>query len=116
MKIQKLVYIESLSGRGIDSIEDIISDKRLIKFLWIELILNPELVQSLKSYTDNALVRDALTDALSWYLAFRWIFHENIPLDDLHKRGVIVPYRLRDGVYRQNIRGFLKGLVYAGLC
>ncbi|MCC7201841.1 MAG: hypothetical protein IT393_04140 [Nitrospirae bacterium] len=116
MKIQKLVYIDSLSGRGIDSVEDIINDKRLIKFLWVELILNPELVQGLKSCMDENVVRDALTNALSWYLAFRWIFHENIPLDDLHNRGVIVPYRVRDGVYRQNIRGFLKGLVYAGLC
>lgn len=116
MKTLNLVYIDSISGKGIDTIDDIIRDERLIKHLWIELILNPELVRSFKSYTDEVAVKDALTDALSWYLAFRWVFPENIPLDELHKRGVIVPYRVRDRVYRQKIRGFLKGLLHAGLC
>ena len=116
MKTLRFVYIDAISGKGIETIDDIIRDERLVKHLWIEFTLNPEMVRSFKSYIGNVNVRDALTDALSWYIAFRWIFPENTPLDELHKNGVIVPYRVRDKVYRQKLRSFLKGLLHAGLC
>ena len=116
MKIPNLVYINAISGKGIDNIEDIIRDERLVKHLWIEFILNPELVRGFRSYTSDVAIKDALTDALSWYLAFRWIFPENSSLDELHKEGVITPYKIRDTVYRQKLRSFLKGLSHAGLC
>ena len=116
MKTLTLVYIDSISGKGIDTMDDIIRDKRLVKHLWIEFILNPELVRGFRSYTSDVVIKDALTDALSWYLAFRWIFFENSSLDELHKAGVITPYKIRDAVYRQKLRSFLKGLSHAGLC
>ena len=115
MKILNLSYIDSISGKDINTIDDIVRDERLIKHLWIELILNPAIVRKVKPYTDSVGIRDALIDALSWYLAFRWIFPENTSLDELHKEGVITPYRVRNRVYRQKIRGFLKGLIHAGL-
>ena len=116
MNTLKLVYLDSISGTRINSIEDIIRDERLIKHLWIEVILNPEMVLNLKSYTDDSNIRNTLTDALSWYLAFRWIFPENAALVELHKSGVIVPYRISNMIYRQQNRSFLKGLLHAGLC
>lgn len=116
MKIPHLVYISSISGRDIGSAEELIRDERLFKHLWTEFILNPDLIRSLTSYADNNNIKDAITDALSWYLAFRWIFPDNPTLDELYKNGVIVPYRISNKVYRQKIRGFLKGLLYAGLC
>jgi len=116
MRTLNLVYIDSISGKSIKSIEDIIRDKRLIKHLWIEVILNPEVVLNLKSYRDDANIRNVLTDALSWYLAFRWIFPENAALDELCKSGVVVPYRISNMIYRQKNRSFLKGLLHVGLC
>jgi hypothetical protein len=116
MKTLNLVYIDSISGKSIKSIEDIIRDERLIKHLWIEVILNPEVVLNLKSYTDDANIRNVLTDALSWYLAFRWIFPENAALEELQKSRLITPYRISNMIYRQNNRNFLKGLLHAGLC
>lgn len=116
MKTLNLVYIDSISGKSIETIEDIIRDERLIKHLWIELILNPEMVINLKSYTDDSNIRNALTDALSWYLAFRWIFLENAALEELHKSRLIIPYRISNMIYRQKNRSFLKGLLHAGLC
>lgn len=116
MKTLNLVYIDSISGKSIKSTEDIIRDERLIKHLWIEFILNPEMVMNLKSYADDVNIRYALTDALSWYLAFRWIFSENAALDELHKGGVIVHYKISNMIYRQKSRSFLKGLLHAGLC
>ncbi len=116
MKTLNLVYLDSISGKSIKSIEDVIRDERLIKHLWIEVILNPDVVLNLKSYRDDANIRNVLTDALSWYLAFRWIFPENAALDELHKSGLITPYRISNMIYRQKSRSFLKGLLHAGLC
>jgi len=116
MKTLNLVYLDSISGKSLKSIEDIIRDERLIKHLWIEVILNPEVVLNLKSYTDDSNIRNVFTDALSWYLAFRWIFPENVALDELYNSGAIVPYRISNIVYRQKNRNFLKGLLHAGLC
>ena len=116
MKKLALVFLDSISGKKIETIEDVIRDERLIKHLWIELLLNPEMVINLKSYTSDPDVRNALTDALSWYLAFRWIFPENAALDELHKSGLITTYRISNMIYRQKSRSFLKGLLHAGLC
>lgn len=116
MQILNLSYIDSISSKDISTIDDIIRDERLVKHLWIEFILNPDIVRRVKPYIGNIPIKDALTDALSWYLAFRWIFPENIPLDELQREGVITPYRVTASLYRQKIRGFLKGLIHAGLC
>ncbi len=116
MQTLNLVYLDSISGKSIKSIEDVIRDGRLIKHLWIEVILNPDVVLNLKSYRDDENIRNVLTDALSWYLAFRWIFPENAVLEELHKSGLITPYRISNMIYRQKSRSFLKGLLHAGLC
>jgi len=69
MKKLTLVYLDSISDKSIETIEDIIRNERLIKHLWIELILNPEVVTDLKSYTVDPDIMKAFTDALSWYLS-----------------------------------------------
>lgn len=116
MKKLQIVYLNSISGNAINNAEDIISDERLVKHLWIELILNPEIVVSLKPYTENIKIKKAITDALSWYLAFRWIFPENPSLEKTYKYGGAVPYKITVRIYRQKNREFLKGLLHAGLC
>lgn len=119
MKTLNLVFIDSISAKSIETIEDIIRDERLIKHLWIELILNPEMVTNVtnvKAYPDDSSIRTALTDALSWYLAFRWIFPENAALEELNKGRLIIPCKISHQIYRQKNRSFLKGLLHAGLC
>lgn len=111
-----LVYLDSISVKSINSIEDIVRDERLIKHLWIEVILNPGVVLELKAYSGDTSLRNVLTDALSWYLAFRWIFPKNAALEELHKNDLITPYRISNMIYRQKNRNFLKGLLHAGLC
>lgn len=111
-----IVYLDSISGNEINNTEDIIRDERLVKHLWIEIILNPELIVRLKPYADNNKIKNAINDALSWYLAFRWIFRENSSLEYTYINGGAVPYKVTGRLYRQKNREFLKGLLHAGLC
>ncbi|MBI5193107.1 MAG: hypothetical protein HZA08_06660 [Nitrospirae bacterium] len=116
MKRLQIVYLDSISANEINNTEDIISDERLLKHLWLELILNPEIVVRLKPYAENIKIKKAIIDALSWYLAFRWIFPENTSLENTYKYGGAVPYKITARIYRQKNREFLKGLLHAGLC
>jgi hypothetical protein len=116
MKTLNFVFINSLSKEDVKTIEDVLSNERLRKYLWLEFILNPEMVKACKSYTKNPIVKDGLTDALSWYLAFRWILPENKVIEELHKDKIIKPYRIKLSIYREKRRNFLKGLIHARLC
>jgi hypothetical protein len=116
MKLPDFVYLNSISKEDIRTIEDLLKNKRLRKYLWIEFILNPEAVKLSESCMENAIIKESLTDALSWYLAFRWLFQKNEILEKLHKRKTIIPYRIRDNIYRQKRRSFLKGILHARLC
>lgn len=106
------VFLNSIS-KDIKTIEDVLRNERLRKYLWIEFILNPTLVKYAESYTT---VKDSLADALSWYLAFRWLFPKNEILEYLHGEKTIMPYRIKDDIYRRWSRVFLKGILHAGLC
>ena len=110
------VYINSISKEDITTIRDVLRNKRLTKYLWIEFIFNPPIVELGKLYMENAVVKDSLIDALSWYLAFRWLFPENKMLEAMYKKKKIAPYRITDDVYRQKRRCFLKGIMHARLC
>ena len=106
------VFLNSIS-KEIKTMEDVLINERLKKYLWIEFILNPALVKIAESYPT---VNDSLTDALSWYLAFRWLFPTNEMLEDLNEKKAFMPYRITDDIYRRWSRVFLKGLLHAGLC
>lgn len=116
MKKLNLRYINSLSKKDIVTIDDILKDQRLYKHLWIELIFNSKLVMVFKPYIDNAVVKNTLTDALSWYLAFGWLFPKNKALEELYKKNIIAPYKIKNDIYRQNSRSLLKGIIHAHLC
>ncbi|GAB4544535.1 MAG: hypothetical protein Fur0020_13820 [Thermodesulfovibrionia bacterium] len=116
MRGLNLVFVNSLSPEKIITIDDLLNNERIRKYLWIEFILNPEMVRTIKSHIDNPIVREAITDALSWYLAFRWILPDNRELEGLYKKGTIEPYRVKLQVYKEKRRNFLKGLIHAGLC
>ncbi len=116
MKTLSLVFINDLSEENINTIEDVLSNERLRKYLWIEFILNLDMVKACESLIGNLIVKDNLTDALSWYLAFRWILPENKALEELHGRDIVQPYKIKPGIYREKRRNFLKGLIHAGLC
>lgn len=116
MKTLKLIFINFISKEGVDTIEDLLSNKRLGKHLWIEFMLNPEIVEACKSYTGNPAVKNSLIDALSWHLAFRWILPENKALEELQRKKTIIPFRIKNSIYRQKRREFLKGIIHAHLC
>ncbi|MEK6671873.1 MAG: hypothetical protein AABY42_00160 [Nitrospirota bacterium] len=116
MKTLKLTFIDRITKEGINTIEDLLSNKRLAKHLWIEFILNPVIVETCKLYAENQAVRNSLVDALSWYLAFRWILPENKALEGLQREKSITPYRIKNSIYRQKRREFLKGIIHAHLC
>jgi hypothetical protein len=116
MKTSSFIFINSISKENISTIDDVLSDKRVGKYLWIEFILNPEMVRECQSLIGNSIVRDSLTDALSWYLAFRWLLPENNAIEELHKDTIIQPYKIKLSIYREKRRNFLKGLIYARLC
>ncbi len=109
-------YLSTLAKEEIKKIEELFLDERLLKHLWIELLLNPELVHTLLPYIRNQKIKASLEDALSWYLAFRWLLPENRPLEQLYKEQRLTPYKLTLRIYREKRIEFIKGLVYAGLC
>lgn len=109
-------YISSIAKESVTTVKEILRNERLVKHLWIEFILNPEMAKVSKLHLDNLIVKDALTDALSWYLAFRWLLPKNTVLEELHKKKIIVSYVVRDDIYRQKRHSFLKGILYAKLC
>ncbi len=116
--MQKLnfVFLNSVSKEDIHTIEDILSNERLGKYLWIEFILNPDIAKACKSLIENQIVKDSLIDALSWYLAFKWILPKNNTLEEIRKDAVIQPYKVKLTIYREKRRNFLKGLIHARLC
>ncbi|MFZ6017361.1 MAG: hypothetical protein ACOYU0_07155 [Nitrospirota bacterium] len=61
-------------------------------------------------------MKDNLIDALSWYIAFRWILPKNTVLEELHEDKIIQPYMIKLSIYREKRRNFLKGLLHARLC
>lgn len=110
------IFIDSISKDKITTIDDILRNERLRKYLWIEFILNPEMVHVARSYLDNSLISDILSDSVSWYLAFRWVFPQNNALEELYKEKTIIPYKIKNHIYREKSRAFLKGILHARLC
>jgi len=116
MEPLNFVYINSISKENIATLEDVLRNKRLTKYLWLEFILNPQIAKIGKLYIDKTIIKNSLTTALSWYLAFRWLFPENKVLEELQKKKTITPYRINYNLYKQERRSFLKGILHAQLC
>lgn len=116
MQKLKFQYLEAIRGERINTFKKAVKDSRLYKYLWMEYILNPQLIKISYGYFNNPLVKDALTKAVSWYFAFRWLFKKNTEIEKLKKNNLIEIYSLKGEIYRKDIRNFLKGIVYAGLC
>lgn len=64
-------YLQALSDEKISSLADALANKRLIKHLWIEFLLNPDAVQTATGFIGDMNIKEALNEALSWYIAFR---------------------------------------------
>jgi len=116
MSAVNFVFLASVSGESIADFRDILKNERLKKYLWIELILNPQLAAIAALQLDKDTVKESLSDALSWYLAFRWLFKKNEPLEELCNKKSLVPYKIKKSVYRLKRRNFLKGILHARLC
>jgi len=116
MKTIYFVFINSLSKEEIKTVEDILRNERLKKYLWVEFILNPQIVKISELYMGNTIVKDSLVDGLSWYFAFKWLLPKNEPLEELYQKKIILPYRVKDDIYRQKRSSFLKGILHAQLC
>lgn len=116
MKQLSFIFIDSIAKDKTTTIDDILKNERLTKYLWIEFILNPKLAYIAKSYLGNSVMNDILSDSVSWYLAFRWLFPENKALEELYKEKAIIPYKIKNYIYREKKRDFLKGILHARLC
>ncbi len=116
MKSIQFAYLCAVSGKRINSFENALADKRLIKHLWIEFLFNSEAVESAEDFIHYADIKDALSDALSWHLAFRWLLPENAALMKLHAHKQLLPHPVTQNVYQKLKRNFLKGILHAGLC
>lgn len=111
MKTIYFIYLHKISGKPINSLDDIIGDTRLLKNLWLELIFNPELAKECGKKIDNPSIKDEITKAISWYLAFKWLFDRNPSLEGLAQKGLIKPYPIKDTAFRKDYRVFLKGIL-----
>lgn len=116
MQQPKFIYLEALKGKKINTFREALEDSRLAKYIWMEFILNPQVIKIGYRNLSIPLIRDALVKAVSWYFAFRWLFKKNAEIEKLKKNNLIESYSLRGEIYRKDIRNFLKGIVYAGLC
>lgn len=112
----KIVFLHSLTSLESYSIENILEDKRLLKYLWVECILNPYFVKRAQLHIKNQLIADTLTHSLSWYLGFKWFLPRNEVLEDIYEKGLILPFKITNQVYRKGVRQFLKGAIHVGLC
>jgi hypothetical protein len=91
------------------------SKERLKKYLWVELLINPEMTARL---TDKEIRKyeDHLRRSALWRTSYRGyldsIGGKNSPLDKLIESGTIKPMLsdLSRKEYNQHIREFLKGL------
>lgn len=109
-------YLQALSDKKINSLEDILANKRLIKHLWIEFLLNSEAVKIAAGFIDDTDIKEALNEALSWYLAFRWLLPENAALQGIKDGEILSPHSVNLNIYQKHKRSFLKGILHAGLC
>ncbi|RMG73843.1 MAG: hypothetical protein D6710_02660 [Nitrospirae bacterium] len=102
----KTLLINNLKG---DDIE------RINRYLWVELLINPSLVETLMEQTNEDLLPHLQRAAL-WRISYRYyldkIGAKNFALDQLIKQGKIKPAseRLTRAEYNKHIREFLKGL------
>lgn len=109
-------YLSKIAGKKINNLREIFEDRRLCKHLWIEFILNPEIIKVSQRHLKEPLIKAELLKAISWYFAFRWLFKENPVIERLKKKKILTPYPVRGEVYRKDCRSFLKGITYACLC
>ncbi len=116
MNKTKFKFVKIISTRDETSIEEVLQDSRLCKVLWIEFLINPPSIYDTVSHLENTIIIDNLTKALSWYLAFKWLFQENKPLEEAKERANLKPFPIRGETYRKDRRTFIKGIVYAQLC
>ena len=116
MKKIEFTFIKNIATRDVNSIEEILKDSRLCKVLWIEFLINPESIYDTITYLENTIILDSLTKALSWYLAFKWLFKENKPLEEAKEKANLKPFQIREDTYRRDRRTFIKGIIYARLC
>lgn len=105
-----LVYLQKLTDKPINTFDSLLCETRLLKNLWLELIFNPKLVKICEEKIENLVVKDALTQALSWYLAFRRVFKNNFPLEELKEKNLIEPFVVKGNIYRRYYRAFVKSI------
>ncbi len=109
-------YLESIVGKKINNIKEVLRNERLLRRLWVALVIESDTVRAVVPYTENPYIVSSLRDALSWYSAFRWILPKHGALEEIsHKLG-LSPYKITLRDYIQKRREFIKGLIYEGVC
>ena len=106
-----LTYLQKLSDKPVNTLDGLLKETRLLKSLWLELIFNPELVKECEKRIASPIIKNALIKALSWYLAFRWLFKKNPSIEKLAQKKIIKPFIIRDDDYKKDYRAFLKSIL-----
>lgn len=107
-----LYYLHKLTDKNIKTLEHLLKNSRLLQHLWVEMIFNPTLCKECTKQIDKVEIKNAFTKALSWYLAYKWLFAKNPVLEELGSKGYIKPFPIRDEVYKRDYRTFLKGILH----
>lgn len=116
MKKINFRFLDKIADRDIGEFREVIKNKGLCRYLWIEFLLNPGIVRTAQEYLKKTKVKNELLKAISWYFAFKWIFKKNPEIERLKENKILSPYSIRGEIYRRERRNFLKGIIYAGLC
>lgn len=103
----KTMLIEKIAGEGpLASL----ADSRVAKYLWVEILINPQAPEILAGVMKDEDVQRAL----SWHAAYRSLFansgKENFRLESLCREKGIMPFKIKLGEHRAHIKEFLKGL------
>ena len=106
-----LTYLQKLSDKTVNTLDCLLKETRLLKRLWLEMIFNPELVKECEKRIASPIIKNALIKALSWYLAFRWLFKKNPSIEKLAQKKIIKPFIIRDDDYKKDYRAFLKSIL-----
>jgi len=107
----KFPYINKIANGSISNVEDVLQDERLLRNLWLDLILEPALVKECRKFIDRPSVKEELTKALNWCSAYKWFFGRHLFLEELAEKGIIPLRPLRAQDFRRDYRSFLKGII-----
>lgn len=94
--------------------ESAINESRLQKYLWIEILINPEFASlAVKHLKASGKLKEHFIRALSWYNGYKrsiFVDNPNKTLDETLKTGSCNLLKISRREYTLHIRNLIKGL------